>query len=52
MMATMQPPAARAQGDARPVAPLPEREQAVLLRLLRQLVDAHEAEGAAAPKVR
>jgi DNA-binding MarR family transcriptional regulator len=50
MMAKMQPPAARAH--ARLVAPLPERKQALLLRLLRQLVDAHEAEGAAAPKVR
>jgi DNA-binding MarR family transcriptional regulator len=50
VMAAMQPPAARAH--ARLVAPLPPGDQAVLLRLLRQLVDAHEAEGAAAPNVR
>jgi MarR family transcriptional regulator, lower aerobic nicotinate degradation pathway regulator len=50
VMAAMQPPAARAH--ARLVAPLPAADQAVLLRLLRQLVDAHEAESAAAPKVR
>jgi len=50
VMAAMQLLAARAH--ARLVAPLSPGDQVVLLRLLRQLVDAHEAEGAAAPKVR
>ncbi len=50
VMAAMRPAAARAH--ARLVAPLPAREQATLLRLLRRLVDAHEAESAAPPKVR
>ena len=50
VMAAMQPAAARAH--ERLIAPLPPGQQATLMRLLRRLVDAHGAEGAAAPKVR